>query len=65
MSPPAGPSAHRITFPVHWEDGDTGTLIIDADGRYVFPKDINALAELIQPPLYRRAYLWLWARWWL
>jgi hypothetical protein len=52
------PSAHRITFPVRWED-DPGTLIIDADGRYVFPKDINAL---IQPPLYRRVYLWLRAR---
>jgi hypothetical protein len=70
-------SAHRITFPVRWED-HPGTLIIDAIGRYVFPKDINALAEiaaarkddaamteLIQPPLYRRVYLWLWARGWL
>jgi hypothetical protein len=55
------PSAHRITFPVRWED-DPGTLIMDADGRYVFPKDINALAQLIQPPLYWRVYLWLRAR---
>jgi hypothetical protein len=64
MSLPAGPSAHRIAFPVRWED-NPGTLIIDTDGRYVFPKDINALAELIQPPLYRRVSLWLRALVWL
>jgi hypothetical protein len=41
------PSAHRITFPVRWEE-DPGELIIDADGRYVFPKDINALGEFVR-----------------